>query len=93
MKTSTNKQLTGWNDTYVPRNLNVKVAEWLQENGFDNDVENVDADATFADFKSCICGTDHGLYVIDTEKMGRYCDSYYMDTFLRDAIYSAIKAL
>lgn len=96
MKTSTNKRLEGWADTYEPRNLKVNVAAWLAENHFsDKDVKTVDPSATFADFKSCICGEDHGIYTIDTAKMGRFIDNDegYADTFIRDAIYSAIKAI
>ena len=95
MKTSTKKQLKGWDNTYEPKNLKVNVRAWLAENDFrQEDIECIEEDATFADFKTCICGkSERGLNIIDTAKCGQFCDSYYMDTFLRDAIFDAIDAI
>jgi len=95
MKTSTNVALNGWNNTFVPKNLNVKVADWLAENDFsEKDVESINEGVTFADFKTCICGkNEHGLDIIDTAKCGQFCVSCYMDSFLRDAIFDAIDAI
>lgn len=89
MNTSTSKAVKGWNNTFAPKSLNIKVSEWLAENDFSNeDVECVDEDATFADFKECLDGG-----YVDLSKMNRLCDGDYMDTFLRDAIYDAIDAI
>lgn len=95
MKTSTNKALARWRNTYAPKNLNVNVSAWLKENKFSQqDIETVKKDATFADFKSCIEGkSEHGLDIIDTERMmDQFCEGF-MDSFLRDAIFDAINEI
>ena len=95
MKTSTKKQLKGWDNTYEPKNLKINVRAWLAENDFrQEDIECIEEDATFADFKTCIDGkNEHGMNIIDTNKMIRFCDIYYIDSFLRDAIFDAIDAI
>ena len=95
MKTSTNIALKGWNNTFVPKNLNVKVAEWLAENDFSQeDVDNVYDNATFADFKTAIVGkSERGFNIVDTDKCCAFCNTQYMDSFLRDAIFDALDAI
>ena len=95
MKTSTNIELKGWNNTFVPKNLKVKVSAWLAENGLEEDAQNIDSTATFADFKQFIIGTDkHGLQIVDCEACQReYVENGYMDSFLRDVIFDALSAI
>jgi hypothetical protein len=95
MKTSTNKEIKGWNNIYTPKNLKVKVAEWLAENDLEDDAKNIDANATFADFKKFIQGTnEYGMQVVDVQACEiEYCENGYMDSFLRDVIFDALDAI
>lgn len=95
MNTSTKTMVPGWFKTFVPKSLNVKVAEWLAENEFsENDINAISDGTTFADFKSCIEGQSAaGLDIVNTDKCSRFLKSGYMDSFLRDAIFDAIRVI
>lgn len=88
MKTSTSAPLKGWRNTYAPKCENINVREWLKENGLQNDAPTIRPRATFRNFRNCL---DQGGRV-DFRLLKRYT-LRDMDTFLRDAIYSALEAI
>lgn len=94
MKTSTNKEIKGWSNIYAPKSVTVKVADWLSENGLEDDAKNITPDASFADFSKFIQGKDkYGAQIVDVESCElEYCNGR-MDSFLRDVIYDALGAV
>ena len=95
MKTSTNKEIKGWRNTFTPKDLTVNVREWLLENGQDEDDATIfDAETTFADLKSCLAGKDqYGVQEIDYDKLGQFCCTNALDSFLRDITFDALSAI
>lgn len=92
MKTSTKKQINGWNGIYTPKNLKVNVCEWLRENGHDEEDCNVIFDeTTFGDLKGCVASVDkNGTRTLDWDKLNNYLLTYYIDSYLRDVIFDAL---
>lgn len=91
MKTSTNKEIKGWRNIFTPKNLKVKVSEWLLENGHDNEDASIFAWITFADMKSCVIGKDErGANIINYDKLDELTDYAYMDSYLRDVTFDAL---
>ena len=95
MKTSTNKLIKGWNNTYAPKDFNVKVAEWLRENNCEDDANNFDKNATFGDLKKFLQGTnEYGQNIVDVDAIElEYVENGYMDSFMRDIIFDAYFAI
>ncbi len=93
MRTSTNKEVDGWRNIYAPKNLQVKVAEWLAENGLADDANNIEEWATFEHFMQEIEYIDKdGRYTL-SEKYEDLAKNNYIDSFLRDVIYDAILSI
>lgn len=91
MKTSTKKEIKGWRNIFTPKNLKVKVSEWLKENGHDDDDASVFEGVTFADLKSCVIGKDaRGLNKINYDKLDELTGYAYMDSYLRDVTFDAL---
>ena len=91
MKTSTNKEIKGWRNIYAPKSASVKVADWLTENGLEDDAKNIAPEASFADFAKFINGKNkYGDNIIDVDSCEVELCYGHMDSFLRDVIYDAL---
>lgn len=93
MKTSTNKELKGWRNTFVPKNENIFIAEWLLENGLAEDADKTEEHVKFADLRKYIVEQRNGRNVIDCEAMGEIMKDDYIDSFLRDILFDAHNAI
>lgn len=76
-KVSTRQPLSGWNNTYMPKSMNVKVNDWLKENDFYVE-EGQRLDLGSVTFKEYNQNRDSYQFV---------------DTFIRDAIEDAIDGI
>ena len=95
MKTSTNVELKGWMNTFVPKSLDVNVREWLLENEMTEDDARVfEPDTTFADLRSCAKVIDKfGNRTLDYDRLGAFCTTDDMDSTLRDITFDAAFAI
>lgn len=94
MKTSTNKEIKGWKNIYTPKSVTIKVADWLSENGLEDDAKNIAKDASFADFAKFINGKNkYGANIVDVDSCEiEFCYGH-MDSFLRDVVFDALDAV
>lgn len=93
MKTSTNKELKGWRNTFVPKNEDVLIADWLRENDLAEDADKTEEYVKFADLRKYIVEQRNGRNVIDCEAMGEIMKDDYIDSFLRDILFDALDAI
>ena len=94
MKTSTNKEINGWRNIFTPKNLKVKVDEWLLENGHDQDDAIVFEGLTFGDLKKCImCKDSFGKNIINWDLLEEMTCYAYMDSYLRDVTFDALSSM
>lgn len=90
MKTSTKKEIKGWRNIYTPKNLKVKVSDWLKENGHDDDDARVFEGVTFGEMKACVDHIDEkGIRHINWDKFDSLICYRYMDSYLRDVTFDA----
>lgn len=73
----TRRRISGWANTYAPKNLRVNVGDWLKENEFnvsDDDLAEIGT-TTFKDYGS------------ERDRL------YFLDTFLRDAVEEGFRSI
>lgn len=93
MKTSTNKELKGWRNTFAPKNENILIADWLRENDLTEDADKTEEYVKFSDIRKYIVEQRDGRNVIDCEAMGEIMKDDYIDSCLRDILFDALDAI
>ncbi|MBQ8938352.1 MAG: hypothetical protein IJ066_11665 [Bacteroidaceae bacterium] len=93
MKTSTNKELKCWKNTFAPKNENILIADWLRENDMAVDADKTEGYVKFSDLRKYIVGQRGGRNIIDCEAMGEIMKDDYIDSFLRDILFDALDAI
>lgn len=93
MKTSTNKELKGWRNTFTPKNEDILIADWLRENGLAEDADKTEEYVKFSDIRKYIVRQSNGHEAINCEAMGEIMKDDYIDSFLRDILFDALDAI
>ncbi len=80
--------MEGWNNTYLPKSNKTNCLDWLNENGFWVEDDNVGCTTTFEQVNKAMVRLENGKVDFTEEDLHKL-GLYWTDTFLMSAIIDA----